>query len=170
MPVISLGDRVPSLDPSAWVAPSAYVTGSVTLGADVSIWYSSSVRGDTDRIVLGARTNVQDCSALHTDAGLVLSIGDDVTIGHSATVHGCTVEDQVLIGIGSTILNGAHIGHGSLIGAGALVPPGMVVPPRSLVIGSPGKVKRETTDDEYALIKANAEHYVRIMELHRSSL
>lgn len=166
MPVISLGDRVPSIDPTAWVADSATVVGSVTIGPQSSVWYSTVVRGDGDRITIGARTNLQDGVVLHTDPGLHLEIGDDVSVGHRAVVHGCRIGDGCLIGMGSVIMNRVVIGAGSLIGAGAVVSEGTVVPPRSLVVGLPGKVRRELTDDEVTMLRVNAEVYLQHTALH----
>ena len=164
--LIALGDREPSVDPTAWIAPNATVIGAAVLGAHTSIWYSTVVRADSDRITIGARSNVQDCCSLHTDAGLHLRIGSGVSVGHSAVVHGCVVQDDVLIGMGAIVMNGAHVGAGSMIGAGALVSAGVVIPPRSLVMGVPGTVRRETTDDELLLIRANAEIYVELARTH----
>ena len=166
MPVISLGDRVPSIDPTAWVADSATVVGAVTIGPQSSVWYSTVVRADGDRITIGARTNLQDGVVLHTDPGLHLEIGDDVSVGHRAVVHGCRIEDGCLIGMGSVIMNRAVIGAGSLIGAGAVVSEGTVIPPRSLVVGLPGKVRRELSDDEAAMLRVNAEVYLQHTALH----
>ncbi len=148
------------IDASAFVAPGAVVVGDVTIGAETSLWFGAVVRGDVAPIVVGPRTSVQDNCVLHVDAGFPCRIGAGVTIGHGAIVHGATVEDDVLIGIGATVLNGAHIGAGSLIGAGALVPPGMEVPPGSLVMGVPGKVVRAVGEADRAMMRENAAHYV----------
>jgi carbonic anhydrase/acetyltransferase-like protein (isoleucine patch superfamily) len=166
VPVIPLGDRVPSIDPTAWVADSATVVGAVTVGPQSSVWYSTVVRADGDRISIGARTNLQDGVVLHTDPGLHLEIGDDVSVGHRAVVHGCRIEDGCLIGMGSVVMNRAVIGAGSLIGAGAVVSEGTVIPPRSLVVGLPGKVRRELSDDEVAMLRVNAEVYLQHTALH----
>lgn len=147
---------------TSFLHPTAVVMGDVTLGRDVSLWPHAVVRGDIAAIVIGDRTNVQDCAVLHVGVGVPTIIGKGVTIGHNATVHACTVEDDALIGMGSTILDGAVIGAGSIIGAGAVVAPGTIVPPRSLVVGVPGKVRRETTDEELAANRANAEEYVKL--------
>ncbi|MEZ5855054.1 MAG: gamma carbonic anhydrase family protein [Hyphomicrobiaceae bacterium] len=133
-----------------WVAPTAHVIGRVHLAEDVSVWFGATIRGDNDVIRIGARTNVQENAVLHVDPGVPLTIGEDVTIGHMAMLHGCTVENRALIGIGAIVLNGAHIGEGAMIGAGALVPPGKKIPPNSVVMGAPAKVVRELTDDERA--------------------
>ena len=163
---IRLGDRSPDVDATAWTAPTATLIGGVHLGPEVSVWYSAVVRADSDDITIGARSNIQDCCALHTDPGLHLQIGAGVSIGHSAVVHGCVIEDDVLIGMGAVIMNGAVIGAGSMVGAGALVSAGVVVPPRSLVVGVPGKVRRETTDDELLLVRANADSYLEHARTH----
>lgn len=146
--------------PTAWVAPTATVVGDVRLGEQSSVWFGAVLRGDCDSISVGARTNVQDLACLHADPGLPCRIGDDVTIGHAAIVHGATVEDEVLIGIRATVLNGAHIGRGSLIGAAALVTEGCVIPPGSLVLGVPGKVVRQLNDQELERIRRGTAHYV----------
>jgi len=153
--------RVPLVAPSAWIAESATVVGDVHVGADASIWFGAVVRGDVERVRLGARTNVQDHAILHvvTDRFGTI-VGDDVTIGHRATLHGCTVEDACLIGIGAIVLDGARIGTASLVGAGALVTPGTDVPPRSLVLGSPARRVRALTDDEVARLHESAARYV----------
>jgi carbonic anhydrase/acetyltransferase-like protein (isoleucine patch superfamily) len=167
---ITLGEDAPTLDAAAWVAPGAVLAGRVHLEAGASVWYGGVVRGDGDRITVGAGSNVQDGCVLHTDPGFHLVVGKGVTVGHRAVLHGCHVEDDVLVGMGAVVMNGARIGTGSMIGAGTLIPAGDVIPPRSLVLGSPGRVRRETTDDELALIRANAQHYVQLAELHARGL
>lgn len=164
-----LDDREPSVSPSAWIAPTAAVIGEVTLGADVSVWYSAVVRGDLDTITIGERSNVQDGCALHADPAFPLRIGSGVSIGHNATVHGCTVGDDVLIGMGAVVLNGATIGEGSLLAAGSVVSQGMQVPPRSLVAGVPAKVKRELSEAEVAHIRTNAAAYVELARIHAAA-
>lgn len=168
--IIELPDRSgPEIDEGAWVAPTATVIGSVRLGAGANIWYGAVLRGDEDEIVIGERSNVQDNCVMHTDMGYPVRIGADVTIGHGAIVHGATVEDGVLIGMGSTLLNGSVVGSGSVIGAGALVSEGVVIPPNSLVLGVPGKVRRETTEEERAAIARSAPGYVARAERHRGA-
>lgn len=137
----------------------AVVTGNVEIGEDSGVWYNAVIRGDSEPIKIGKCTNIQDCAVLHVDAGSPLTIGDFVTVGHGAILHGCTVEDNVLIGMGAIIMNHAIIGEGSLVAAGALVTGGTVIPPRSLVIGSPAKVKRELTEEELKMNRENAVHY-----------
>jgi len=147
------------IDPSVYVAPGAVIVGQVTIGADSSVWYNAVLRGDTDRIVIGARSNVQDNVVIHVDAGQPCLIGSGVIIGHSAVVHGARVEDDVLIGIGAKVLSGATIGRESILGAGTLVTGGTVVPSRSLVLGLPGRVVRPLTDEELETIRSTAARY-----------
>jgi carbonic anhydrase/acetyltransferase-like protein (isoleucine patch superfamily) len=156
---VDLQSHREKIDPSAFIAPSAVVVGDVTIGAQASLWFGAVVRGDVQAIVIGPRTSVQDNCVLHVDAGFPCYLGAGITLGHGAIVHGATVEDNVLIGIRATVLNGARIGEGSIIAAGALVPPGMVVPPGSMVMGLPGTVVRAVSDAERAMILENAAHY-----------
>jgi carbonic anhydrase/acetyltransferase-like protein (isoleucine patch superfamily) len=152
----------PTVDPSAFVDVSAQVIGDVQLGAESSVWMNVVVRGDVNYIRIGARTNVQDLTMVHVMRNTHPTvIGADVTVGHSATVHGCTIEDRCLIGMGAILLNGCRIGTGSIVAAGALVPEGVVVPPGSMVMGMPGKVRRSLTPEEDASIKWYADNYVR---------
>lgn len=154
------------IDPSAYVSPHAYVGGTVTIGADSSVWPMAVIRGDEGEIRIGARTNIQDGCILHADSDAYLTIGDDVTLGHGAIVHGCTIENGSLIGIGAVVLNHAHIGVGSLVGARALVPEGMIVPPNSLVLGVPGKITPLRAEQRERLSRPK-EHYVALTALHR---
>jgi carbonic anhydrase/acetyltransferase-like protein (isoleucine patch superfamily) len=149
----------PKIDQEAFVAPTAVVVGAVTLEARASIWYGAIARADEEVIVIGPDTNVQDGCTLHSDPGFPLLIGRGVTIGHRVVLHGARVDDDVLLGMGSIVMNGAHIGTGSIVAAGAVVPPGMTVSPRSVVAGVPAKVTREATDDDLAHIRRNAESY-----------
>jgi len=152
----------PSIDPTAYVDISAQIIGDVHLGAESSVWMNVVVRGDVNRIRIGARTNIQDLTLVHVMRETHPTvIGDEVTVGHSAVVHGCTIEGRCLIGMGAKLLNGCHIGTGSIVAAGALVPEGMVVPPGSMVMGIPAKVKRPLTAAEDASIKWYADNYVR---------
>src|SRR5512134_1798138 len=153
-----LGDHL-EIHPTAFISPHAYVHGTVTIGADSSVWPMVVIRGDKGVIAIGARTNVQDGAILHADPDAYLTIGDNVTIGHGAIVHGCTVADEVLIGMGAVILNHAQIGAGCIIAARALVTEGMVVPPRSVVMGIPGKI-RPLRDDQLERIRGNSQSYV----------
>lgn len=159
MTVYALGDIAPDIADDAWIAPDAQVMGNVTLGQGASVWFGVVIRGDGEPIRIGARTNIQDLSVLHTDPGHPVTIGDGCTIGHRAILHGCTLEDNVLIGMGATILNGARIGAGSLIGAGALITEGKEIPPGSLVMGAPGRVVRTLDDAAQDRLRASADHY-----------
>jgi carbonic anhydrase/acetyltransferase-like protein (isoleucine patch superfamily) len=167
--LISLEDRRPRVAGSAWVAPNATVVGDVLLAEEVGVWYSATIRGDVERIEVGARSNVQDGSVLHADPGFPVNVGMGVTIGHNATVHGCTIGDDVLIGMGATVLNGATIGAGSLVAAGTVVLAGTEIPPGTLVAGLPGKVRRELTDEELASIRVNAQVYVELRAQHAAA-
>ena len=153
-------DHSPQVHPTAFIAPGAVVLGDVTLDEEASVWYGAVLRADTDAIRVGARSNVQDGVVIHVDAGDPCIIGADVTVGHRAVIHGATVEDGCLIGMGAIILNGAVIGAGSIIGAGAVVREREQVPPRSLVVGVPGRVVRQLSDEQVAVILVSAAHYV----------
>ena len=148
------------IDSSAWIADTATVLGEVHLGARSSVWFGAVIRGDIEAIHVGEDTNVQDLACLHADAGKPCKLGNRVTMGHQAIVHGATVEDECLIGIGAIVLNGAHIGKHSIVGAGALVAEGKVIPPRSLVLGMPGKVVREVSAADIERILHGYQHYV----------
>lgn len=147
---------------STWVAENATVKGSVTIGEDCSVWYGAVIRSEGTAVVIGDSSNVQDNSVVHTDPGHEVHIGRGVTIGHNATIHGCSIGDNSLIGMEAAVLNGAVIGRDCLIGAGALVPENMVVPDGSLVVGVPGKIRRSLSEEEIAHNRENAEHYVAI--------
>ncbi len=170
MAVYSLDEYVPELGNRAWVADSAQVVGNVVLASDVSVWFNAVLRGDNEPIVVGARTNIQDGAVLHTDEGVPLTIGEDVSVGHMAMLHGCTVGDGSLIGMHATILNRAVIGKHCLIGAKALIPEGKVIPDRSLVVGTPGRIIRELSDEEVERLKAGAAHYVENAQRFRTGL
>ena len=151
----------PRVHPTAFVDASAQVIGDVEIGEDSSVWMCVVIRGDVHSIKIGTRTNIQDGSIVHAMTGThPTSIGDNVTVGHAAVIHGCTIENQCLIGMGAIVLNGAHVGAGSIVAAGTLLVEGQKVPPRSLVMGSPGKVKRLLTHAEAADIQRYADHYV----------
>ena len=152
--------RQPTIAAGTWIATNAVIVGAVTIAEDSGIWYNSVIRGDDATITIGRRTNIQDGCVVHADPGSPTHIGNGVSVGHNATLHGCTIGDNTLIGMAATIMNGAHIGTECLIAAGALVPESMVVPDRSLVVGAPAKVKRQLREDEIAHIAANADHYV----------
>ena len=155
--------------PTAFVAPGATILGNVTLGDQASLWFGAVARGDMEAIVIGPETNVQDGCILHADTNLPCRLGARVTLGHAAIVHGALVEDDVLIGIRATVLNGAHIGRGSIIAAGALIPPGMVIPPGSVVMGAPGKVVRTATPADEELIRVSAQHYCDFARRYREA-
>jgi carbonic anhydrase/acetyltransferase-like protein (isoleucine patch superfamily) len=164
---VTLGQHRPVAAESAFIAPGAILIGRVTVSAAASIWYGTVLRADLDSIFVGERSNVQDGCVLHADPGVPLSLGSDVTVGHNATLHGCIVEDQVLIGMGAIVLNGAHVGRQSIIAAGALLVEGQQVPEGVLVAGVPGKVRRELSEAERAAIERNAASYVELAGLHR---
>lgn len=170
MPTVTLGDHSPALDPASWAAPGAVLLGAVSLAAGASVWYTAVLRADQAPISVGADSNVQDGCVLHADPDFPVALGRGVSVGHRAVVHGCTIEDDVLIGMGAVVLNGARIGRGSLVAAGAVVLEGAVVPPGSLVAGVPAKVRRETTTEETASIRANARTYVELARRHARAL
>jgi carbonic anhydrase/acetyltransferase-like protein (isoleucine patch superfamily) len=157
--IYALDGIAPRIHPTAWIAPGAVVIGDVEIGPEASVWFGAVLRGDTEAIKLGQGSNVQENSVLHTDFGYPLSIGANCTVGHNAMLHGCTVEDGSLIGMGATVLNGAVVGAGSLIGACALLTEGKIIPAGALVMGSPGKVVRMLDDDAQARLLNSAEHY-----------
>ena len=164
MSVYRLGDLTPQIDESAWVAPSASVVGNVNLAAQSSVWFGAVLRGDNEPINIGARSNIQDNSVLHTDPGAPLNIGEGVIVGHRVMLHGCTIGDNSLIGIGATVLNHVKIGKNCLIGAHALITEGKEIPDNSMVIGAPGKVIRTLTESQIAMLRLNAEIYVKNAE------
>jgi len=155
--------RLPRVAPSVFIDQSAQVVGEVEIGDESGVWMNAVIRGDVNWIRIGRRSNVQDGTIVHVMTNThPTQIGDNVTIGHAAVIHGCTIDDQCLIGMGAVLLNGAHVGAGSIVAAGTLLVEGMKVPPRSLVMGSPGKVKRTLTDAEVADIQAYADRYVKL--------
>lgn len=162
MSIYDLGAASPQLPPPGeyWIAPTATVIGRVTLHRNASVWFGAVVRGDNDPITIGENSNVQDLSVLHTDEGVPLTIGRDVTIGHKVMLHGCTIGDNTLIGINSVVLNRAVIGRNCLIGAGALITEGKVIPDNSLVMGAPGKVVRTLDENAARMMQLSAAHYV----------
>jgi len=170
MTIYSLGDRKPSLGRDVWIAPNATVIGYVRLGDNASIWWNAVLRGDNDTITIGANSNIQDGSVLHVDEGVPLTLGANVTVGHLVMLHGCTIGDESLIGIKTVILNNAVIGRHCIIGANSLIPEGKVIPERSLVMGSPGKVVRQLTDDEVARLHDAAQGYVANALRYRTEL
>lgn len=170
MSCYQLEDRIPEIDPTAWVAPNAVLIGTVQCAAEASVWWNAVLRGDNEPIVIGPRSNVQDGCVFHTDPGAPLIIEADVTIGHKVMLHGCHIGQGSLIGIGTTILNHAVIGEHSLVGAGTLIPERKVYPPRSLIMGTPGKVVRELTDEEVARLINSAARYVQNAARYRDHL
>ncbi len=170
MSIYRLGDHAPEIAEDAWVAPGAHVIGNVALQARASVWFGAVLRGDQERLTIGAGTNIQDNSVLHTDPGFPLAIGEGCTVGHRAILHGCTLEENVLIGMGATVLNGARIGAGSLIGAGALITEGKEIPPGSLVMGAPGRVVRMLDQQARDRLRLSAEHYAANAARFRTQL
>ncbi len=159
--LFALGERIPQLIGSGhFIADTARVIGSVVLHENVSIWFGAVLRGDTEPIVIGAGSNIQDLSMVHADHGFPVTVGRHCVIGHQVCLHGCTIEDGALIGIGASVLNGAVIGENSLVGAHALVPEGKRFPPRSLILGAPAKVVRELTDEDIERMRSGALHYI----------
>lgn len=168
--ILSLpGDRTPRIDAEAWIAPGATVVGDVALEPGASVWYGAVVRADNAPIVIGRDSNLQDNVSAHVDPAFPLTVGARVSVGHNAVLHGCTIEDDVLIGMSATVMNGARIGTGSLVAAGAVVTQGADIPPRSLVAGVPAKVRRELTDEELAGIAENALVYLDKTAQHREA-
>jgi carbonic anhydrase/acetyltransferase-like protein (isoleucine patch superfamily) len=166
--IYRLGEDRPQLAPDAWVADSAQLIGRVRLGAAASVWYGAVLRGDNEWIEVGERSNVQDHAVLHTDLGYPLRLGRQVTVGHRAMLHGCTVGDGSLIGIGSVVLNGAAIGRSSLVGANALVTEGKTFPDGALIMGSPARVVRMLTDEQIEGLRRSAELYIAQAARHRA--
>ncbi|WP_172653041.1 gamma carbonic anhydrase family protein [Rhodococcus opacus] len=160
---ITINGHTPTVAATAWVAPNATLIGDAHLGDEASLWYNAVVRADADRITIGSRTNIQDGCVLHADPGAPLTIGAGVSVGHNGVLHGCTIDDDVLIGMGAIVMNNARIGSGTIIAAGALVPEGVVIEPNSLVAGIPGKVRRSCTEVELDQVRRNADNYVKRM-------
>ena len=159
MPLYRIDGKQPQVPDDSWVAPSADLVGEVVLGREVGVWFGAVIRADNTPIVVGDRSNVQEGAMLHSDPGFPLVVGAGCTIGHHAILHGCTIEDDVLIGMGATVLNGATIGAGSLVGAGALVTEGKSFPPGSLIVGAPARAVRELDETARAGLKLSAAHY-----------
>ena len=159
MPLYALGDLKPQLGVDAWAAPSADLIGDVRLGARASVWFGAVLRGDNTPLILGDDTNFQDGAIGHSDADFLLTIGARVTVGHQAILHGCTIEDDCLVGMGARILNGVVIASGCIVGAGALVTEGKSFEPGSLIVGSPARVVRQVTDSERQMLRVSAAHY-----------
>ena len=170
MAIYAIDGVAPHIAATAWVADSAQVMGQVELGEGASVWFGAVVRGDTDRITIGAGSNIQDASVLHADAGQPLLVGERVTVGHQVVLHGCTIGDESLIGIGAVVLNGAKIGKNCLVGAGALVTEGKQFPDNMLIIGSPAKAVRALTADDITRLQGNAVNYVQRGQLFNTQL
>ena len=158
-------DKSPTIDPSAFIAPNATVLGDVSIGIESSVWYGAVIRGDVEAIRIGDQTNIQDLCVLHADEGLPCILGDRVTVGHSAIIHGANIANDVLIGMRAVVMNGARIGEGSIVAVGAVVTEGTEVPPGSVVMGTPAKVRRSTEPKDRAQIKHAAQHYVAAARL-----
>jgi carbonic anhydrase/acetyltransferase-like protein (isoleucine patch superfamily) len=164
------GDLVPRVDATAFIAPGAWVVGDVDVGPEASVWFNAVLRGDSARVSVGARTNVQDGAVLHTDAGAPCIVGEACTVGHRAVVHGCTIESGSLVGMGAIVLSGAVVGAGSLVAAGALVAEGRRFAPRSLIMGAPARVVRTLSDDDVErLIRPGVDHYLDYARIYRAS-
>ena len=170
MAIYQLGEHAPEIDPSAYVADTAALVGKVTLAANASVWFGATLRGDNERITIGENSNVQEGTVMHTDPGYPLDIGKNVTVGHQAMLHGCTVGDGSLIGIQAVVLNGARIGKGCLVGAGALVTEGKKFPDHSLILGSPAKVVRTLTQEDLLRLEGTAAGYVARGQLYKTQL
>lgn len=172
MPLYALGDRVPALpaDDRCWIAPNAQVIGRVEIGADVGIWFGAVLRGDNEPITIGAGTNIQENTVIHTDPGKPVMIGEGCTIGHGAIIHGCAIGDNSLVGMGAAVLNGAVIGRNCLVGANALVTEGKVFPDNSLIVGAPARVVRTLDEAAIAGLRASAESYVRNWKRFKAEL
>ena len=160
MPIYSLDGVRPDIADNAYVAPSAQIIGNVKMAYHSSVWFGAVIRGDNDLIEIGARTNIQDNSVLHTDPGIPLIIGDGVIVGHQVMLHGCKIGENTLIGIGATILNGAEIGKNCIIGAHSLITEGKVIPDGSMVVGSPGRIIKSLTEQHFQMLRINSEVYV----------
>ncbi len=172
MTVYALGDRRPRLPAGDdfWIAPDANVIGDVRIGRKCSVWFSATLRGDSEPIVVGAGSNVQENAVIHVDPGFPCTIGENVTVGHKAMLHGCVIGNESLLGMGATVLNGAVIGTNCLVGAGALVPEGREIPDGSLVLGVPGKAVRQVAKRHVEMIRAAADHYQRRLQEYRAGL
>ena len=170
MAIFQLDVHTPAIDSTAWVADNAQVMGDVEMGPHSSVWFSSVVRGDSAHIAIGEGTNIQDGSVLHADTGLPLTIGKHVTVGHMVQLHGCTIGDESLIGIGAIVLNGAKIGKNCLVGAGSLVTEGKEFPDGSMIMGTPAKVVRELTPEQIEGLRRSAKHYIENAERFKTGL
>ena len=170
MSIYAIGDKAPSIADDAWVAPGAMVIGDVELQAKSSVWFGAVIRAENDRVVIGEGCNIQDGSVIHIDPGFPLTLHKQVTVGHKVMLHGCTVHEHSLIGIGSILLNGCVIGKNSLVGANTLIPEGKEYPDGVLILGSPGKVVRELSEEQQRNIAQTAEHYIANAQRYRNHL
>ena len=167
--ILNFKNKIPTINESCFVAPNATIIGGVTMDENASVWYGAVLRGDGSEIIIGKNSNVQDNATVHCDPDFPVHIGENVTVGHNAVIHGCTIEDDVMIGMSATVLNGAVIGKGSIVGAGALVREGQIITENSLVIGIPAKVVKETTEEQRKAILENAMHYVALGSEHKEA-
>lgn len=170
MSVYAIGDKTPQIDPDTWIAPSADVMGDVVLKKGANIWFNATLRGDDNTITIGEDTNIQDGAVCHADPGFPLVVGRNVTVGHQAMIHGCTIGDNALVGIGATILDGAVIGENTLIGAHTLIGNGKEIPSGVLVLGAPGKVVRELNEQDFQLLKLSGQMYAQKGRKYREQL
>jgi carbonic anhydrase/acetyltransferase-like protein (isoleucine patch superfamily) len=170
MAIYQLGEHAPDIDPSAYITDNAVIIGKVKIEAKASVWFNVTIRGDNELITVGENSNVQESCVLHTDPGYPLTIGKDVTIGHQAMLHGCTIGEGALIGVQAVILNGAKIGRNCLVGAGALVTEGKEFPDNSLIIGSPAKAVRTLSEEDILRLRGNAAHYVERGQRYKTEL
>lgn len=170
MAVYEVDGKTPQVDSTAWIADSAQVMGHVTLGPDASVWFGCVLRGDTESMTIGEGSNIQDLTVMHADHGLPLTIGKHVTVGHKVMLHGCTIGDESLIGIGAIVLNGARIGKNCLVGAGSLVTEGKEFPDGSMIMGTPAKVVRELTPEQIEGLRLSAQHYIDNARMFRATL
>ena len=170
MSVYEVDGKTPQVDSTAWIADSAQVMGHVTLGPDASVWFGCVLRGDTESMTIGEGSNIQDLTVMHADHGLPLTIGKHVTVGHKVMLHGCTIGDESLIGIGAIVLNGARIGKNCLVGAGSLVTEGKEFPDGSMIMGTPAKVVRQLTPEQIEGLRLSAQHYIDNARMFRATL
>ncbi len=170
MAVYEVDGKTPQVDSTAWIADSAQVMGHVTLGPDASVWFGCVLRGDTESMTIGEGSNIQDLTVMHADHGLPLTIGKHVTVGHKVMLHGCTIGDESLIGIGAIVLNGARIGKNCLVGAGSLVTEGKEFPDGSMILGTPAKVVRQLTLEQIEGLRLSAQHYIDNARMFRATL
>jgi carbonic anhydrase/acetyltransferase-like protein (isoleucine patch superfamily) len=170
MAIYQLDEHLPQIDKSAWIAESADVMGAVSLAADTSVWFNAVIRGDTETITIGEGSNVQDLAVIHADNGMPVVVGKNVTVGHKVLLHGCTIGDESLIGIGAIVLNGVRIGKNCLVGAGSLVTEGKTFPDGSMILGSPAKVVRHLPPEQIEGLRASARQYIHNAQRYQAGL